>query len=168
MSWPFLLVAPALGAGFAVAIVPGHFHATKELLENVGLAVPTFATLVAAGRYVASREPFFAWAALLAANFAARELDAPGYTDLVYVVFAAIVALAWWQYDRLEPYLSTRVVLTGLACTFWTYILTATLDLRWWRFLPYEAIFEERLEETLEIVGHAQLLLTMLLARRAR
>ena len=163
--WPSLLVAPAIAVVLAVAIVKGWFHPTKQTLETIGLAVPTLAAAVAAGRALATREPFFLWATLLAGNFAVRELDAPGYTDLVYVGLALLLLFAWRRYESLGPYLADRTVLTLLACTFFTYSLSATLDLQWWKFLPHEAVFEMLLEEAIEIAGHVQLLALVVFAR---
>jgi hypothetical protein len=165
--WPGLLVVPAVAAIVAVAIVQQRYTPSKELLETIGLAVPSLAAVVALVRALFGREPFFIWTALLAVNFALRELDIEGTTDLVYVGVALLMLVAWRCYPRLAPYLAGRTVLTLLSGALFTYFLTATLDLRWWRFVPYEDVFEMRLEETMEIVGHLQLLALALLARRS-
>lgn len=140
----------------------------KGISERVGVGVAGLALLIAGVRALASREPYFIWLSALALNFLTREIHFAGTSTTVYLGFLALVWAAWYFYPSLAPYLQARRVVTLLACTVFTYFVAMTLDARWWRFIPYESVFEARVEEVMEIVGHAFIVLLAIFSSPVR
>ena len=51
-------------------------------------------------------------------------------------------------------YIINKRVVTMLGTGFFTYFISVTTDQRWWKFVPAEKIFQTRLEESMELIGH--------------
>ncbi len=157
--WLPALFVPPLVAGVLAWLVVRELvmpdYATNEWL---GVAIPAVTVLVAFLRAWTSGAPFFLWLTGLAANFLTREIHFEGTSTTVYIGLGVLLLVAWRWYGRLEPYLASRLVTTLLTCTFLTYTMAITLDQGWWKFIPYEPIFDTPVEESLEVLGHLFLL----------
>jgi hypothetical protein len=166
VRWSVLLVVPALAAGLAWAISAGLYQPRKATLETLSLWATGAATAGCLLRWAASRDPWFGWAAALTANLAFREVHVEWASDFVYLGLAILAGVALRHYALFRDRLGQPALVTGLATGFTMYAVAVAVDQRWARGLPYEEVWQMLLEETLELVGHVVIGVTLVVSPR--
>lgn len=155
---PFwVLVVPAVAAAAiyilntSPAIAPYLTKDAAEFTSPIILAVAlTLATVLAATR----PHVYFKWQALFALALFLRELHFTGTNSGFYIAIVLLLGWASYARERLEPYFSSRAIVTVLTTIIWVYLVSKTLDRHMWdRILP-AGTTNDLFEENLEIVGH--------------
>ena len=156
-DYRFLLVPPAITVFLWIAMANGIFRPAKEPLEIAAVAVSGILMLVAAVRFILSRQAFFLWSTALFLLILCREIHFDGTDEAIYVGLVILLVVIVYQYDRFKPYLANTWVINLLVAGFFTYFLSQTVDQRWWRIIPGEDLVNVSLEETLEMIGHVMI-----------
>ena len=126
----------------------------KYQLEEAALLVTSGFCLMCFARFVDNKDKFFLWAAAMMFVFLVREIHPPGSSGGVYLGLLALFYIAHKNHHLFDGYIINRRVVTMLGTGFFTYFISVTTDQRWWKFIPAERIFQNRLEESMELVGH--------------
>lgn len=158
--FPAICLALILTAPWITGVLfDGRFaFLTKATQEWVGPATLLAAIAVAALCGMVQRSAGLLWLALLAGNFFLRELHFRATNEGVYVGFAVLVAVVCLWPAKFTGLLRHRTAMTWLASALATYALAVSLDQNAWRFLPGRKIWAANMEETLETLGHLQVL----------
>jgi hypothetical protein len=97
---------------------------------------------------------YYYWQAFFAFILFMRELHFYGTNNGFYIGF---LLMAWWasRYrQRLEPYISQRLIMGFLVSIIWVYLVSKTFDRHLWdNFLP-QGVSSDLFEENLELIGH--------------
>jgi glucan phosphoethanolaminetransferase (alkaline phosphatase superfamily) len=138
----------------------------KPPMEVLALIVCYAAVVIALARYLKVREPFFLWLLLLCVVFTLREHHFPHTGNGVFIGSGILALYAWFRRSRLQPFLDSRPIMTMPTATIMTYYIAWSLDARMWRrWLPGDKVTTwSPVEETMEVVGHGSLLLTVIVA----
>ena len=83
-----------------------------------------------------------------------REIHFQGTDFGIYLGLLLLLGIALLRYDELKDYLANPFVVNLLAIGFFSYFLSQSIDQRWYRGLPGEAVVHVSLEETMEVLGH--------------
>ena len=83
-----------------------------------------------------------------------REIHPPGSSGGVYLGLLALFYIAHKNHHLFAGYIINKRLVTMLGTGVFTYFISVTTDQRWWKFVPAEKIFQPRLEESMELVGH--------------
>ena len=110
--------------------------------------------LAAALRYFITRHNFFLWGTGLMGLVMCREIHFVGTDPGMYFGMLMLLGIALLKYDKFKDYLDNPLVINLLLVGFFTYVLSQTIDHRWWKGIPGEKIVHVPLEETLEVLGH--------------
>lgn len=78
-----------------------------------------------------------------------------------------MLVIGLWRYDLFKSYLKNPVLINFLAGGFILYLISQTIDQRWWRGVPGEDRVHVPLEELMEILGHCTVGLAMLLCKES-
>ncbi len=170
-----LIWFPALGAALVLSVLGGWliFRGTlpgdgffRPLMETISPWLLAVAMLIAAIRWVFSREVIFVYFFLLAGILLAREFHFAGTGGGVYSALGTLFYLAWCNFSKLENLFARRNIITGVALQFFLYSLSTSLDRSVWRFLPHRRVWSSPLEELIETIGHICLIMVLLLVAR--
>ena len=137
----------------------------KPPLEIAAVVVSALLMLIAAVRYLISRQPFFLWSSVLFLLIMCREIHFAGTDAAIFIGLAILWAMLLYKYEKFEAYAASPWVINLLVTGFFTYFLSQTIDQRWWRMIPGEDIVHVPLEETLELLGHILIGLAAVLCR---
>lgn len=154
---PWVLLVPALGAvviyllNILPAVAPYLSKETAEITSPIILAVPL---VIAAGLAATRPHVYYKWLALFALALFLRELHFQGTNTGFYIAIVLLIGWASFARDRLEPFISNKVVVTILMSMLWTYAVSKTFDRRIWDSLLPAGITNDLFEENLEIMGH--------------
>lgn len=154
---PWVLLVPALGAvviyllNTLPAVAPYLSKETAEITSPIILAVPL---VIAAGLAATRPRVYYKWLALFALALFLRELHFQGTNTGFYIAIVLLIGWASFARDRLEPFISNKVVVTILMSMLWTYAVSKTFDRRIWDSLLTAGITNDLFEENLEIMGH--------------
>lgn len=154
---PWVLLVPALGAvviyllNILPAVAPYLSKETAEITSPIILAVPL---VIAAGLAATRPRVYYKWLALFALALFLRELHFQGTNTGFYIAIVLLIGWASFARDRLEPFISNKVVVTILMSMLWTYAVSKTFDRRIWDSLLPAGITNDLFEENLEIMGH--------------
>lgn len=131
----------------------------KQPLEETALFVLGFGILGTLARYAATRHPFFLWYAGLCAAFFWREVHLKHSSTVMYLALAILFVWAWRKYERLCPYLGSRLLNSVVFMTLVSYIGSQVIDKNFRPELLSDRYLYDPIEESLEILGHAALAL---------
>jgi len=138
-------------AAFLVALVRGLAGRNTLLLLIAAMALAAFNREVHWFITIGDREPF-----------------SPCST-MAYVTLGAVCFIGWWRYDRIAPCLSRGRIAQWMMMTAVAYVFAVGIGKGWFKFAVYnDDAMRSYLEETLENVAHAMLLLTTFTGRGRR
>ncbi len=149
-----LLIPLGVTVAMWILIVPGGYPFGRKELEPAAIVVSCLFMLAAALRYLITRHNFFFWGTGLMGLIMCREIHFAGTGPGIYLGVLLLFGIALLKYDMLKDYLDNPLVINLLLIGFFTYVLSQTIDQRWWKGLPGEKIVNVPLEETLELLGH--------------
>jgi hypothetical protein len=149
-----LLVPLAVTSVLWIVIAADSYPYGRKELEPAAIVVSCFFMLAAALRYLITRHNFFLWSTALMGLIMCREIHFAGTDPGIYLGLLLLFGIALLKYDTLKDYLGNPLVINLLLIGFFTYVLSQTIDQRWWKGIPGEKIVHVPLEETLEVLGH--------------
>ncbi len=126
----------------------------KSILETIALIVLIAFILICLIRFTLNKNMFFIWASCLLLVFFIREIHPPGSSLGVYLGILGLFYVALNKHNLYVGYFQDKTLINLIAMGFFTYLISVTIDQRWWRFIPGEELANVPLEETLEVVGH--------------
>lgn len=122
------------------------------------------ASTAAIGLWLSLRGFYYRWLTLLSLSLLCREIHFQGTSTGIYFVIPLLFWYASLHFRELQPYAGSRLLVSLLAGAFVTYFFTITVDRAVWKFLPHHDHWRNNIEETLETLGHAMILATILLS----
>ena len=163
VNYYFLVTPFVLVVLLTSLVLNGLFPYNKGDLENLALLVCFGSTAACMLKFFAARHLFYLWCFGVALTFFVREIHFPGTSAAVYFCLLLLFFIALRQIEQFRMHLRQPFFLTALATGFATYFLSQSIDQRWWRGFPYEAIVHVPVEESLEVCGHLIVGLTLAL-----
>lgn len=161
-------------AGFLLTIVfwlliwSGLFQPTKDVLEIAAVVVTALFTFGLFVRFAFARHLFLLWAALFMALAMGREIHFSGSDEALLIGWPALLVVVLWRYEIFKSYLKNPVLINFLAIGFLFYLISQTIDQRWWRGLPGERVVHVPLEELTELLGHCTIGLALIFCKEVR
>ena len=146
----------------------GFIGPTKQVLEITAVVITGLFTLGLIVRFALTRHLFLLWAAGLMAIAMSREIHFSGSDEALLIGWPILLGVALWRYDVFMSYLENPVLINFLAGGFLFYILSQTIDQRWWKGLPGEDVVFVPLEELIEILGHCTVGFGLLFSKQLR
>jgi hypothetical protein len=146
----------------------GFIRPTKQVLEIAAVVITGLFTLGLMVRFALTRHLFLLWAAGLMAIAMSREIHFTGSDEALLIGWPMLLGIALWRYDLFKTYLENPVLINFLAGGFLFYILSQTIDQRWWKGLPGEEVVFVPLEELIEIFGHCTVGFALLFSKQVR
>ena len=146
----------------------GFIRPTKQVLEITAVVITGLFTLGLIVRFALTRHLFLLWAAGLMAIAMSREIHFSGSDEALLIGWPILLGVALWRYDVFMSYLENPVLINFLAGGFLFYILSQTIDQRWWKGLPGEDVVFVPLEELIEILGHCTVGFGLLFSKQVR
>ena len=119
-------------------------------------------------RFALTRHLFLLWGAGFMAIAMSREIHFSGSDEILLIGWPMLLGIALWRYDVFKTYLENPVLINFLAGGFLFYILSQTIDQRWWKGLPGEGVVHVPLEELTEILGHCTVGFVLLFSRQVQ
>ena len=164
---PMLIIPPIAAVSLGIACYYQGAFVQKHVVEAAALIVLGAAMLVGGLQWAIKRDAFAGWVLGVTLALFCRELHFMGTSSGVYVALVFLALFAWFKYPWFADYLAHRRNLTLLAMAMFTYALSVSIDQHWWQF---DVILNmgTTLEECLEIVGHAFVLLLALTMRKGK
>lgn len=171
---PFVLFVPVVFTlGVAYFVASGEFaYRGKQQLEVFPFFILVPFTAVGMVRYCAERRPVLLWITALLGSLVCREIHFPGTSLGIMIAIALLIVMAVLRYDALKDGFSTPVFVNLLAAGFTAYFISEMmLDHNWARIpkdFRAEHNFRTVLEETVELLGHFLLAISVVLLPSAR
>jgi len=145
----------------------GMINPTKQVLETAAVVISGILTIGLIGRYAFARHLFLLWSAGFMAIAMSREIHFSGSDELLLIGWPIMLVILLWRYDLFKSYLKNRLFINFLAGGFLLYLISQTIDQRWWRGVPGEDLVHVPLEELMEILGHCTVGLAMLFSKES-
>jgi hypothetical protein len=145
----------------------GMIDPAKQVLEIAAVVISGILTIGLIGRYAFTRHLFLLWAAGFMAIAMSREIHFSGSDEILLIGWPIMLVIGLWRYDLFKSYLKNPVLINFLAGGFLLYLISQTIDQRWWRGVPGEDLVHVPLEELMEILGHCTVGLAMLLCKES-
>ncbi len=152
---------------FWVVIWVGMIDPAKQALEIAAIVISGVLTIGLIGRYVYTRHLFLLWATGFMAIAMSREIHFSGSDEMLLIGWPTMLVIVLWRYDLFKSYLKNPVLINFLAGGFLLYLISQTIDQRWWRGFPGEDLVHVPLEELIEIMGHCTVGLAMLFCKES-
>ena len=146
----------------------GFIRPTKQVLEIAAVVITVLFTLSLIVRFASTRHIFFIWAAGFMAIAMSREIHFSGSDEILLIGWPVLLGIALWRFDAFITYLENPVLINFLAGGFLFYILSQTIDQRWWKGLPGEDVVFVPLEELIEILGHCTVGFALLFSKQVQ
>jgi hypothetical protein len=146
----------------------GFIRPTKQVLEITAVVITGLFTLGLIVRFALTRHLFLLWSLGLMAIAMSREIHFTGSDEALLIGWPILLGVALWRYDVFMSYLENPVLINLLAGGFLFYILSQTIDQRWWKGLPGENVVFVPLEELIEIFGHCTVGFALLFSKQVR
>ena len=146
----------------------GFIRPTKQVLEITAVVITGLFTSGLIVRFALTRHLFLLWAAGLMAIAMSREIHFSGSDEILLIGWPILLGVALWRYDVFMSYLENPALINFLAGGFLFYILSQTIDQRWWKGLPGENVVFVPLEELIEICGHCTVGFGLLFSKQVR
>ena len=143
----------------------GFIQPTKQVLEIAAVAITGLFTFGLILRFALTRHVFLLWAAGFMAIAMSREIHFTSSDEILLIGWPLLLGVALWRYDIFKSYLMNSVLVNLLAGGFLFYILSQTIDQRWWKGLPGESVVFVPLEELTELLGHCTVGFAMLFSK---
>jgi len=156
-NYRFLILPLLVTVLLWLVMAAGIFRPEKQGLEIAAVVVSGLFMLIAAVRFIVSRRVFFLWSTALFLLIMCREIHFEGTDEAIFIGLVLLLGIILLKYDRFKAYLANPWVINLLVAGFFTYFLSQTVDQRWWRIIPGEALVNVPLEETLELIGHGMI-----------
>jgi hypothetical protein len=167
-NYRILILSAVIAAILWILMATGVVRPGKEPLETAAVVVTGILMLIAALRFILSRQVFFLWSTALFLLIMCREIHFAGTDEAIFIGLLVLLGIILFEYDRFKAYLANPRVVNLLVAGFFTYFLSQTVDQRWWRIIPGEDLINVSLEETLELLGHVLIGLAVVFCRRHR
>jgi hypothetical protein len=146
----------------------GLIRPTKQVLEIAAVVITGLFTIGLIVRFALTRHLFLLWAAGIMAIAMSREIHFSGSDEALLIGWPMLLGIALWRYDVFKSYLENPVLINLLAGGFLLYILSQTIDQRWWKGLPGEDVVFVPLEELIEILGHCTVGVALLFSKQVQ
>ena len=146
----------------------GFIRPTKQVLEIAAVVITGLFTLGLIVRFTLTRHLFLLWAAGFMAITMSREIHFTGSDEILLIGWPILLGVVLWRYDLFISYLENPVLINFLAGGLFFYILSQTIDQRWWKGLPGEEVVFVPLEELTEIFGHCTVGFALLFSKQVR
>lgn len=146
----------------------GLIRPTKQVLEIAAVVITGLFTIGLIVRFALTRHLFLLWAAGIMAIAMSREIHFSGSDEILLIGWPMLLGIALWRYDIFKTYLENPVLINFLAGGFLFYILSQTIDQRWWKGLPGEDVVFVPLEELIEILGHCTVGVALLFSKQVQ
>jgi len=146
----------------------GFIRPSKQVLEIAAVVITGLFTLGLMVRFALTRHLFLLWAAGFMAIAMSREIHFSGSDEMLLIGWPMLLGVALWRYDNFKIYLANPVLINFLAGGFLFYILSQTIDQRWWKGLPGEEVVFVPLEELIEIFGHCTVGFALLFSKQVQ
>ena len=146
----------------------GFIRPTKQVLEIAAVVITGLFTLGLIVRFALTHHLFLLWAVGLMAIAMSREIHFSGSDEVLLIGWPMLLGIALWRYDLFKTYLENPVLINFMAGGFLFYILSQTIDQRWWKGLPGEEVVFVPLEELIEIFGHCTVGFGLLFSKQVR
>jgi len=144
----------------------GFIRPSKQDLEIAAVVITGLFTLGLIVRFAFRRHLFLLWATGFMAIAMSREIHFSGSDEVLLIGWPMLLGIALWRYDYFKSYLENPVLIKLLAGGFLFYILSQTIDQRWWKGLPGEDVVHVPLEELIEIFGHCTVGFALLFSKQ--
>lgn len=164
-DYRYLVVPPGVMIALWFLIAAGFYSYGRQELESLAILVNCCLVMALVVRLCVSRHVFFLWSIGLMGLVLAREIHFDWTDAGIYIGLIVMLGVASLKYDALKDYLDTRWVINLVAIGLFTYVLSQTIDQRWWKGLPGEDLVHVPLEETMEVLGHCFIGVALLCAR---
>jgi len=146
----------------------GFIRPTKQVLEIAAVVITGLFTLGLIVRFALTRHLFLLWAAGFMVIAMSREIHFTGSDEALLIGWPILLGVVLWRYDLFMSYLENPVLINFLAGGLFFYILSQTIDQRWWKGLPGEEVVFVPLEELTEIFGHCTVGFALLFSKQVR
>ncbi len=168
VDYRILLMGLALVIVFWLSIWTGLIQPTKAVLEIAAVVVTALVTFGLLVRFAFARHLFLLWGAGFMALAMFREIHFSGSDEALLIGWPALLLVILWRYDIFKSYLKNPVLVNFLAVGFLFYLISQTIDQRWWRGLPGERVVHVRLEELTELLGHCTIGVALIFCKEVR
>jgi hypothetical protein len=159
-----IFILPLLFSGLIVWLTLSRIYPfdrdpiiVKNALEEWSLHITGAFCFMSLLRFLRSKEKFFLWATGLLMLFHFREFHPPNANIVTYSGLLWFFYYAYKNHHFFANYLRSRYLVTLLGVGFFCYLIAVATDERVWSDLipiPGEQEFHNKLEETLELLGH--------------
>jgi hypothetical protein len=171
-----IFILPLLLSGFIVWLTLNRIYPydrgpiiVKNALEEWSLYITGAFCFMSLLRFLRSKEKFFLWATGLLMLFHFREFHPPHANIVTYSGLVWFFYYAYKNHHFFANYLRRKYLITLLGVGFFSYLIAVSTDERVWKdFIPIpgELEFHEKLEETLELIGHIAIGCALLFATK--
>jgi hypothetical protein len=159
-----------LAVGYFVGT--GQFSYEKEQLEVFAFFILVPFTALGFVRFFAERRLIFLWLSVLLGALLCREIHFPGTSAGIAIALGLLLVTLRYRYDALRDGFSTPLLVNLLVAGFAAYFISELmLDHNWARIprhFAQEYKFRSVLEETVELLGHFLLAVTVVVAPAPR
>ena len=162
------LLSFGLTTGSWLLIWIGLIQPAKPGLEIAAVVITGLFTLGLLLRFAFVRHLFLLWGAGFMAISMCREIHFAGSDEALLIGWPLLLVILVWRYDVFTSYLKNPVLINLLVVGFLLYLLSQTIDQRWWRNFPGEDVVHVPLEELLEIFGHCTVGIALLFSKEVR
>jgi len=171
-----IFVPPLLFSGFIIWLIMNNIYPydreviiVKNAWEEIALHLTSAFCFMCLLRFLYSKDKFFLWASGMMMIFHVREIHPPNADLYAYLGLLWLFYYAYKNHHLFAGYIRSKYFVTLLGVGFFTYFLAVTADERVWRDwipIPGEEIFEVKLEETIEVLGHIAIGCALLFATK--
>lgn len=166
--WVYLLPVLIMLVLAALDQTPLAPYLIKESAEIIAPIILLAALLVAIWRMFRDDHVFFKWLAFFALILFFRELHFYGTNNGFYIGF---ILMMWWasaNRERMNPYFSSRYIVSLVVLLIWVYLISKSFDRHMWDNLLPQNLASDLFEENLEISGHLLFLLLTVTCTKKR
>jgi len=146
----------------------GFLRPTKQVLEIAAVVITGLFSFGLIVRFAVRRHLFLLWATGFMVIAMCREIHFISSDEILLIGWPILLGIVLWRYDLFKSYLMNPVLINLLAVGVFFYVLSQTIDQRWWKGLPGENVVHVRLEELTELVGHCTVGTALLFSKEAR
>ena len=168
VDYRIMLMVLGLTVVFWLLLWSGPFQPKKAILETAAVLVTALFTFGLLMRFASKRHVFFLWGAGFMVLAMCREIHFKGSDEALLIGWPALLVIILWRYENFKSYLDNPVRINILAAGFLFYLISQTIDQRWWRGLPGENLVHVPLEELAELLGHCTFGFGLIFNRKAR
>jgi hypothetical protein len=168
LDWRLFLIAPLAAAIIALVFAPERdIMVIKGIPEFMALVLTGAAVAVSGFRLKIENNPLMPLLFAFCLAFFSREIHFAGTSTGVYIVVVLIALWAWRWRERLVNPVNTGRFKSWLFAAGWAYLLALLVQRRFFKhvfpdfLLAWEGHIHVPMEEWMEVVAHALLLVTV-------